>query len=188
MGLVSLMATAQQQTESFDFSGSVSGNNGWTKSTGTAGEIKTTDGSLTYSTITSVGNKLSIVNGSPYEAIYLPLSQPITTTFYMSFLINVADLATVQTSTTGVGGFFMTLSTSSTLESSNRVYIKGGSEPNTYILGFGNNTGPANTGLEDIYGKSPKNLELNTTYFVVVKYDMTDTGVKSSLWINPTSS
>jgi Secretion system C-terminal sorting domain len=64
-----------------------------------------------------------------------------------------------------------------------RLYVRQGSVANTYQLGILNN-GTGTPTSNDIYGVSPQNLSINTTYLIVIKH--TFTGNSASLYINPT--
>jgi hypothetical protein len=181
-------AFAQFTYEPFSFSGAANAN-GWTTHSGaTPGQIVTLEtpsdsgNSLSFAGLQApAGNRVSIVAGNT-EDINKAAAATITTgAAYYSALVKV-QTATGLNLNTATGDYF--LGTTSVVGSTStafqaRVYIKAGSVDDTFNLGVLNNSGGT---AAPSY--STTDLTINTTYFVVVKYDLSTN--TASLWINPT--
>jgi len=182
MLVVGLMTTISfgQGSDAFAYSGALS-TNGWLTHSGTAGQMTTLNGSLTYNGLSSNGNQTQIVAGNS-EDVNLSSASPITGVAYYSTLINLPNV-TGQAANSTTGNYFLMLGTLPSTGNaltifSGRVYVRVGSVPDTFNLGILNGAG--GTAAPTF---STTDYNINTTYFIVVKFDIaTNT---ASLWINP---
>jgi hypothetical protein len=182
MLVVGLMTTISfgQGSDAFAYSGALS-TNGWLTHSGTAGQMTTLNGSLTYNGLSSNGNQTQIVAGNS-EDVNLSSASPITGVAYYSTLINLPNV-TGQAANSTTGNYFLMLGTLPSTGTaltifSGRVYVRVGSVPDTFNLGILNGAG--GTAAPTF---STTDYNINTTYFIVVKFDIaTNT---ASLWINP---
>lgn len=117
----------------------------------------------------TVGNAAKLDNTG--EDVNQAFSSPVTTgsTIYMSFLLNVSNATT---------GYFLHLSPTATATQVCRIFVR----PSTTTPATKFNIGASNTGTA-VYGTSE--LDLNTPYLVIVKYDNTTTGA-ISVWVKST--
>jgi hypothetical protein len=161
--------------------------NGWTTHSGTAGQVvilataSDSGNSLSKAGLAaSTGNRTGIVAGNSEDLNY-PLTAAITTTGYLSTLIKVTDTSTLNlNSATGDYSLgFTSVVGASTTAFQARVYFKQGATPNTFLIGILNNSG--GTAAPSYVATD---LTVNTTYLIVVKYDLTTN--TASLFINPT--
>ncbi len=151
--------------------------NGWTafSGTGTASVDVGVSNGLVYTgysgttgfTASAVGNAAKLDNTG--EDVNKNFTTSVTSgSLYYTFLVNI---------TSGTAGYFGGLLSSGTTFS-NRVYVK----PSTV-------TGKINFGLSNtstgIFATTPTDFDLNTTYLIIVKYDVTTTG-NASMWIKAT--
>src|SRR5690606_29636137 len=84
-------AANAQASDSFDYTGALT-DNGWSHHSGnTTGEVVTTSGSLAYAGITSTGDKVLLDSNIFFEDVNLESTAPITTTAYLSTIINYID-------------------------------------------------------------------------------------------------
>lgn len=154
-------------------------NNGWTAHSGVGNQsidVGTSNGLLYAgyndgaSSITGLtpGNAANLDNtGEDVNKAFTTV--PATgSTIYYSFLLNV---------TNANAGNFIHLSPTSTATQVGRVYVKPSSidAANKFNIGISNTT-------TAVYATTPTELNLNTTYLVIVKYDNSSTGAMS-LWI-----
>jgi Secretion system C-terminal sorting domain len=182
-------AFAQFTYESFNYTGSLNAN-GWTShsgATGSAGQIvaltTTSDSgnSLSFTGLqASIGNRTAIVAGNS-EDINKAATATITGVAYYSALVKVQNTTALNLNTSTGDYFLCTTSVvgSTTTAFQARLYIKAGTAADTFNLGVLNASG--GTAAPSFVSTD---LSINTTYFIVVKYDLaTNT---ASLWINPT--
>lgn len=164
--------------------------NGWSTHSGTAGQIVTTAGSLTYAGLNSTGNKTQIVAGNS-EDINLASAAPITAamgTAYYSALINVQNTNLLAPNTDAIGNYFLMLATTTgatVTVFNSRIYIKAGSVANTFNIGILNNSGvPVTVPVTTVTPTfSTTDFPVGTTLFLVNKFNFaTNT---ASLFINP---
>ena len=180
--LLTPLISISQVTDSFTGTGALN-NNGWTTHSGTPGQIQILNESLTYTGITTSGNRIHI-NTPNSEDVNLANPSDITGVCYYSLLLNVTSTNGLNPWTEGPDpgtSYFMHLSPLSgtnvgTLYQA-RLAIRAGSTPGTFQLGIYNNGGTTATSFIS------NNYSPNETYFIVVKYDLTLN--KASLWINP---
>ncbi|MEY2701862.1 MAG: hypothetical protein RLY43_495, partial [Bacteroidota bacterium] len=176
--LISVTSFGQIFSEDFNYAdNALLSANGWTAFSGggsNAVDVGASNG-LTYAgysgttgfTGTVVGNAARLDNTG--EDVNKNFSTSVTSgSLYYTFLVNV---------TSGDSGYFAGLLSSGTTFS-NRVYVK----PST-------TTGKINFGLSNtstgVYATTPTDFDLNTTYLIIVKYDITTTG-NASMWIKST--
>lgn len=197
--LVSLLSSVLYfaQYDGFEYTGALS-SNGWITHGGTAGQAVTLttpsdlSGSLNYPGIVTPRGNRALITSAQSEDLNLAFSQPVTTTAYASFLLKVTDISTMTVNTqTTAPGYIMHFSRFSgdDLGSTglvSRLSFRKGSTANTFNIGILNTTG-GSAGMTDLYGSvTPTEYQVGTTYFVVLKYDMTGSTGQTSIWINPT--
>jgi hypothetical protein len=153
--------------------------NGWTAHSGAgtqAIDVGASNG-LTYAgyndggaSITGVtaGNAAKLDNNGEDVNKALTTAPTAGTTIYISFLLNVSNAN---------AGYFMHLSPTATGTQTARVFVK----PSTIDAVNKFNIGISNTAT-GVFAATPTELNLNTTYLVIIKYDNTATG-SVSLWI-----
>jgi hypothetical protein len=157
--------------------------NGWqTHSGATPGQLLIAASSLTYSGLTSQGNKTQLIAGNTEDVNLSGFTPQTTGTVYYSGLINLPNTTGLAANTTTGNYFLMTGATASpaTVTAFNaRLYIRAGVAQNTFNLGILN--GGGGTAAPTF---SSVDYAIATTYFVVASFDFaTNT---ASLWINPT--
>lgn len=198
VSLVSSMLTFAQY-HSFDYTGALS-SNGWSAHAGTVGEsvpLSTASdfgSSLNYpGIVTPMGNR-ALITSAQTEDVNLAFTEPVTTTAFASFLIKVVDNSTMTVNSQNTApGYIMHFTRYSgedigTVGWVSRLSVRKGSSSSTFNLGILNATG-GSAGLTDLYGSTtPVEYQVGTTYFVVLKCDMTGTTGKTSIWVNPTVS
>lgn len=196
LSLVSSMLTFAQY-HSFDYTGALS-SNGWSAHAGTVGESVTlitasdSGNSLNYpGMVTPKGNR-ALITSAQTEDVNLAFTEPVTTTAFASFLIKVVDNSTMTANTQNTApGYIMHFARYAgedigTAGWISRLSFRKGSSSSTFNLGILNATG-GSAGLTDLYGTTtPVEYQVGTTYFVVLKYDIT--AGQTSIWINPTVS
>ncbi|MES2410730.1 MAG: T9SS type A sorting domain-containing protein [Bacteroidota bacterium] len=156
--------------------------NGWvTHSGATPGQLTIVAGSLTYSGMTSQGDKTQTVAGNS-EDVNLASAAPLTGVAYYSALINVQNTDGLALNTDPIGNYFLMFATTAgstgVTNFNGRIYIRAGATAGTFNLGILN--GPGGTATPTYSGTD---YNVGTTYFIVVKFDFaTNT---ASLWVNP---
>jgi hypothetical protein len=182
--ILSLNAFAQA-FESFNFTGAANAN-GWTRHSGTAGELQAlttpsnSGNSLSFPGLAlSAGNRINLTSAGTED-----INKPFTTsgtTAYMSFLLNVQN---TNDMTTGnyFTGFGQSSGASVTLFLP-RVFVKPGVATSTFQMGILNTTG--GTGAVPTYTSAE--YPIGSTIFVVVKISSSAVGgvINASLWVNP---
>ena len=161
--------------------------NGWTTHSGTPGQLTTlttpsdNGSSLSFpGLLASTANRTAIVAGNS-EDMNFPLATAITGTTYFSTLIKVLDDTQLNINT-AVGDYSLMLTSAvgtSTTTFQARVYFKKGTTAGKYSVGILNNSGGT---AAPTYITT--DLSINTTYLLVVKYDITTN--TASLFLNPT--
>jgi PKD repeat protein len=189
-------ACAQLTTITFSGTGALN-TNGWTTNSGTSGQLTslatTSDigNSLSYSGLpTSTNNRTTTIAGNSEDVNYAVSTINNTGSVYYSALIKVTNTTGLAVNTT-TGNFFMTLADTSgavvTTGWVGRLFVRHGSTSSntTFNLGVLNSSGGTPLAV-NIYGATPVDYAINTTYLVVIKYTYaTNT---ASLWVNPTIS
>jgi hypothetical protein len=171
-----------QASDPFMGTGSLNAN-GWILHSGTTpGQQTIAAGSLTYSGMTSQGNKTQIIAGNS-EDLNLASAADITGTAYYSLLLNVTTATGLVANTDASGAYFVHTSAGAGVTGTMgnafqaKLCIKAGSVADTFNLAIFNT---ASTGTPTF---STTDYNVGTTYFIVVKYDFgTNT---ASLWVNP---
>jgi len=151
----------------------------WGTHSGTAGQMTTLTGSLSYPGFTTQGNQTQIIAGNS-EDVNLATA-PLTGVAYYSALINLPNVTGLAANTTTGNYFLMFGTTAGTALTtfSGRIYVKAGATADTFNLGILNGAG--GTAAPTF---SSTDYSINTTYMVVVKFDFTSN--TASLFINPT--
>jgi hypothetical protein len=171
-----------QVYEPFNFTGSLNAN-GWSTHSGTAGQFQSDNaGSLTYPNLAlSQGNKVNFVAGNG-EDINYPTSL-IADSAYYSFLLNVPSSTQLSLNTVTTGdnfiGFGQTAGATLTVFAG-QIRIRQGSAPNTFQLALVNSG--AGTLVPTTFSQD---LQINTTYFLVVRVLRLASPIQATLWINP---
>ena len=140
--------------------------------------------SLSYTGLAaSTGNRTTITHNNTQDCNFA-LGTPLTGVAYYSLLIKASNTTGMFANTVTAGEYFLHFAASAGTTAgtfSGRLYVKQGSDVNTFTLGILNNSGgtatPTFTGA---------NYAVSTTYFVVVKYVIaTNT---ASLFVNPVAT
>ena len=204
LGLFVFGSLYSAQYSQFAGTGDVNGQEGWVSFSGTGNTIQiiTTASdsgkSLSYSGFSSsMGNRMYItdVGVSPSsDKVNLAFSAAPTSKAYASFLLKVTDVSSMQPNNYGFApSYFSNFSATSgsTVASTgqvSRLSIRQGSVANTFNLGIVNTTG-GTIAVSDVFPTPPADYAINTTYLVVLKYDMTGATLgTTSIFINPTIS
>lgn len=194
---VLLTGILSAQYDGFSSTGNLS-SNGWDAHSSVGSgpvQILTTasdlGNSLKYNGITNPsGNRIEL-KSSQAEDLNKAFTTPISTTVFVSFFLKYTDVSNLAAnSLTTAPTYFAHLSPVAGASIGTawpaRISVKQGSAANTFNLGILNTTGGTIT-ASDIFGATPANYNINSTYFVVIKYDLTtaSTSGTSSIWINP---
>jgi hypothetical protein len=157
--------------------------NGWQTHSGILGQMLLASTSLTYSGLTSTGNKTQLIAGNTEDINLSGFTPQTSGTVYYSGLINLPNTTGLAANTTTGNYFLMTgatagLSGVSTFNA--RLYIRAGVAQNTFNLGIlngSNITGAVTPSFSSV------DYAIATTYFIVCSFDFaTNT---ASLWVNP---
>ena len=171
-----------QTLEAFNFSGALNAN-GWTTHSGTAGQFQADNaGSLTYPNLAaSIGNKANFLAGNG-EDVNKAISISSDSAYY-SLLLNVPSSNQLQLNTNTTGdvffGFGQTAGTTLTVFGG-QLRIRQGSVANTFQIALVNSG--AGTLVPSVFSQD---LQIGTTYFLVVKLRRTTSPIQATLWINP---
>jgi hypothetical protein len=141
--------------------------NGWSAHSGAgtnAVDVGAANG-LTYAGYNTVANNAARLDNTG-EDVNKPFAAAVTSgSLYFSFLVNV---------TSGDAGYFAHLGTAPSTFAA-RIYVK--PSANAGKINFGiSNTSTAS------FAASPTDFDLNTTYLIIVKYDVTASGA-ASIWV-----
>lgn len=168
-----------QLTDTFTGTGLLTAN-GWTNHNGTLNQLSISSGSIVYPGITSIGNKVSFVQGNS-EDVHRLLPTAITGTTYFSVVMNFPTVAGLSTLATGDYSICLGSGPSTVNSAGNlvgRIYYKVGATADTFNIGILN--GPGGTAAPTF---APTDYPINVPLFLVVKYDLpTNT---ASLFIQP---
>ena len=187
--LALVLFTSASFAQAFDVFNAAAGSNladnGWAiHGGGLVGPVITATGSLTYSGLTSTGNK-AVISSAGVQDVNLASATPILAaegTSYYSALINVVNTTGLAANTDPVGNFFMFMGTGAGTAPgtfNQRLYSRSGSVANTFNLGILNNSATPIT-----VSYSATDHPIATTLFIVVKFAFaTNT---ASLFVNPT--
>lgn len=183
---VSAFANAQLMYEPFNFTGSLSGQNGWTTHSGsTPGQITTSTGSLSYTGLSSsLGNSIAVSTANT-EDVNKGFAAQTTGSVYYSALIS-AQNTTGTTANSATGDYLLHLGTYSTGTNPSlslfqaRIYVRKGVGTDTVNYGILNNSG--GTAAPSF---ASADFPINQTVLLVVKYNIaTNT---ASLFVNPST-
>lgn len=168
---------AQVFTDNLNYTdGSLLVDNGWTAHSGTGTNSVTvgTSNGLSYTGYSGVSGITEALEGNAAlldntgEDVNKAFTAPVTTgTLYYSFLVNVASPSDLAS-----GGYFTHLG-SGTSSFAARVWVKASATANKINFGISNSS-TATYGTTD--------FDLNTTYLVIVKYDVATAGTVS-VWV-----
>jgi hypothetical protein len=165
---VTTLSFGQILTDDFNYAdNSLLTANGWTAHSGTTNfiDVGASNGLLYAGYNTAANNAARLDNTG--EDVNKPFAAAVNSgTLYSSFLVNVTAAPGVA-----AGGYFAHLGTGTTFVS--KVYVRASATPNKINFGIAN----SNTGTF-----SSTDFDLNTTYLIIVKYDVTATG-GVSLWV-----
>ena len=167
---VSTLSFGQILTDNFNYAdNALLTDNGWAAHSGGTTEaidVGASNGLLYAGYNTVAGNAARLDNNG--QDVNKLFAAPVTSgTLYYSFLVNV---------TSGDAGYFTHLGSGTNFAA--RVYVK--PSANAGKINFGlSNTGTAS------YAASPTDFDLNTTYLIIVKYDVSTTGA-ASIWVKST--
>ena len=177
-----VIAHAQQLNFQENFNGMTTGNlgsqDGWVPfliGSGSANVQVVNTAPLIYPGYGSAGNYATIGGGNdPYKAFSSPVPTATDTSLWTAFLVNSASAASGSCAEFSVA-----------LRSDNGVYL---SRFNMYNnnghLHFGISKG--NYGNGQVANAATGNLTFNTTYLILIRYDIKTTGSDSMyLWVNP---
>lgn len=141
----------------------------------TGDQIFITSGSLNYTGLApSIGNKISFDGGGrDYQRT---VTAQTSGTVYMSFILQVTDITTLDTNGSYFSGF-----ASGTATFGATVWSKKNSAGTAYRLGFNPRSTAANTSW------STTDMNINTPVFVVVSYQLVAGAANDivNIWINP---
>jgi hypothetical protein len=155
--------------------------NGWvTHSGATPGQLSIVSGSLSYTGLTSTGNKATLVAGNT-EDVNKASTASITSVAYYSVILNLPSTTGLNANTATGDYFLATSATAGTGATafSGRIYVRTGSVADTFNIGVLNNSG--GTAAPSYVSTD---FSINTPVFVVVKYDLASN--TASLFVNPT--
>lgn len=149
--------------------------NGWTAHSGTTNAIDVgASNGLTYAGYSGVTGTTGSIEGNAAlldntgEDVNKPFAADVTSgTLYYSFLVNVAS---------GDAGYFTHLGKATNFAA--RVFVKPSANPGKINFGI-SNTGTAS------FATTPTDFDLNTTYLIIVKYDVSTAGA-ASIWVKAT--
>lgn len=161
----------QVLTDSFNYpDNTLLSDNGWTVHSGSTTEaidVGASNGLVYAGYNTTVGNAARLDNNG--QDVNKTFSSPVTTgNIYFSFLINVS--ATTE-------GYFVHLGPGGTATSPYAARVFAKPSVNAGKINFGlSNTGTAS------YATTPTDFDLNTTYLIIVKAEISSSGA-ASMWI-----
>jgi len=180
LSLLAISFSLAQGADPFLGTGSLNANGWVTHSGATPGQQTIVAGSLSYTGLTSQGNRTQIIAGNS-EDVNLASAAPFTSNAYYSALINLPNDTGLAVNTDATGNYFLMFGTTAGATVTNfyaRLYIKAGTTAGTFNLGVLN--GPGGTATPTY---STTDYAVNTTYFVVLKYDRAANA--ASLFVNP---
>ena len=170
-----------QFSEPFSGTGALNAN-GWSTHSGTTpGQLSIVSGSLSYTGLTSTGNKAALVAGNS-EDVNKASAAAITGVAYYSAILNLPNTTGLNANTATGDYFLMTSASAGTTgvtAFASRIYVRVGSVADTFNIGVLNNSG--GTAAPSYVSTD---FAINTPIFVVVKYDLASN--TASLFVNPT--
>ncbi len=169
--------------ENFDYStGVLTLSSDWEESNTGATDIEVVSGSLSYTGYpsSSIGNKIFVDGGASGRSGVRKNFTAVSgdgNTIYTSFLLEVIDVSDLDISTND-GDYFFDLQTSSGSTNRAYIYIKQSATANKYNIGLAKSSSSSLT-------YSTTDLDVNTTYLVVISYIFQSGSDEVRLWINP---
>lgn len=168
---VSTLSFGQVLTEDFNYAdNAVLTANGWSAHSGAGNnpvDVGASNG-LTYAGYNTVANNAARLDNTG-EDINKPFAAPVTSgSLYFSFLVNV---------TSGDAGYFAHLGTAPSTFAA-RIYVKPSTTAGKINFGISNSSTAS-------FAATPTDFDLNTTYLIIVKYDVTAAGA-ASIWVRST--
>lgn len=142
--------------------------NGWTAHSGTTNFIDVgASNGLTYTGYNTLANNAARLDNTG-EDVNKIFTAPVTSgSLYYSFLVKVAS---------GDAGYFTHLGSGTNFAA--RIFVK----PSTAVDKV--NFGISNSGTAS-FAATPTDFDINTTYLIIVKYDVSTTGA-ASIWVKST--
>lgn len=163
---VTTLSFGQVLTDDFNYAdNSLLTANGWVAHSGTTNFIDVgASNGLTYAGYNTAANNAARLDNTG-EDVNKSFAAPVTSgTLYYSFLVNVAS---------GDAGYFTHLGANTNFAA--RIFVK--PSANAGKINFGiSNTGTAS------FAAVPTDFDINTTYLIIVKYDVSATGA-ASIWV-----
>lgn len=185
--LLSVSLHAQLIDENFDYTtGTLTvATANWTEFPVGSTDIQITPGSLSYSNYPSsgIGNKIVLDGGATGRSGILRAFTSQTgngIVVYASFLLNVTSTADMDTSGSN-GDYFANLKVSGSNSYRCAIFVKQGSLSSKFRLGLGK----LNTSTPSWHSSE---LDVNTTYLLVISYTFQSGADAARLWINPSLS
>ena len=169
--------------ENFDYStGVLTSSSDWEESNIGATDIEVVSGSLSYTGYpsSSIGNKIFVDGGAAGRSGVRKNFTAVSgdgNTIYASFLLEAVDVSDLDISTND-GDYFFDLQTSSGSTNRAYIYIKQSTTANKYNIGLAKSSSSSLT-------YSTTDLDVNTTYLVVISYIFQAGSDEVRLWINP---
>ena len=169
--------------ENFDYStGVLTSSSDWEESNTGTTDIEVVSGSLSYTGYpsSSIGNKIFVDGGAAGRSGVRKNFTAVSgdgNTIYASFLLEVIDVSDLDISTND-GDYFFDLQTSSGSTNRAYIYIKQSATANKYNIGLAKSSSASLT-------YSTSDLDINTTYLIVVSYIFQSGADEVRLWINP---
>lgn len=163
-----------QVVDVFNYTGALS-SNGWSTHSGTAGQMITSTGSLSYTGLAaSTGNK-AVFSEFSSEDVNIPITIAGDTA-YVSFVVSIMNTSDLSSS----GDYFMGIGAAAGASAGalySRIYVKTGVAANTVNFGIGNASGAATFDVVD--------YPLNTPIFIAVSLDKNASPALAQMYINP---
>jgi hypothetical protein len=178
--LLTAAVSFAQASDPFNSTGALT-DNGWAHHSGaTTGQLTIVPGSLTYSGMTSTGNKTAIVAGNTEDVNKASLA-PLTGVAYYSAIINLPNADGLAANTDPIGNYFLMFGATAGINVTGfvgRIYVRAGATAGTYNLGVLNGAGGTASPTWSASDYTP-----GTAMFVAVKFDFTSN--TASLFVNP---
>ncbi len=166
--VISSVSFGQVLTDDFNYpDNALLTDNGWVAHSGTTEPITVgASNGLTYAGYNTTAGNAALLDNTGQD-VNKPFAAAVTTgSLYTSFLVNVSAAPAVA-----AGGYFAHLGFNTTFVS--KVFVRASATPGKINFGVAN----SNTATY-----STTDFDLNTTYLIIVKYDVSATGAVS-LWV-----
>lgn len=169
--------------ENFDYTtGILTSSSDWDESPTGSTDINVISGNLSSSGYpsSSIGNKIFVDGGASGRSGVRKSFTSVSgdgNTVYVSFLLEAMDVSDLDVSTND-GDHFFNLQTSSGSTNRAYIYIKQSATTNKYNIGLAKSSSSSLT-------YSTADLDINTTYLIVISYIFQSGSDEVRLWINP---